>query len=88
VFSEPEGLLKIAVADLETAEGFWLQQAVEKGLKVWLLQHGITRYGTGACSLIGGDQLSDRGSVSRRGRARESLWARRTTEVDQACGAP
>lgn len=48
--SEPEGLLKIATADLETAEassdpavfregawGFWLQQAVEKVLKAWLL---------------------------------------------------
>jgi HEPN domain-containing protein len=46
VLSEPEGLLKIAIADLETAEassdpavfregarGFWLQQAVEKALK-------------------------------------------------------
>jgi HEPN domain-containing protein len=50
VLSEPEGLLKIALADLETAEassdpavfregawGFWLQQAVEKALKAWLL---------------------------------------------------
>ena len=50
VLSEPEGLLKIAIADLETAEassdpavfregawGFWLQQAVEKALKAWLL---------------------------------------------------
>ncbi len=50
VLSEAEGLLKIATADLETAEassdpavfregawGFWLQQAVEKALKVWLL---------------------------------------------------
>ena len=53
VLSEPEGLLKIATADLETAEassdpavfregawGFWLQQAVEKALKAWLLQLG------------------------------------------------
>lgn len=44
--SEPQGLLRIAVADLETAEassdpavfregawGFWLQQTVEKALK-------------------------------------------------------
>ncbi len=51
--SEPEGLLKIAIADLETAEassdpvvfregawGFWLQQAVEKALKAWYLQLG------------------------------------------------
>lgn len=50
VLSEPEGLLKIATADLETAGassdpalfregawGFWLQQAVEKALKAWLL---------------------------------------------------
>jgi len=50
VLSETEGLLKIATADLETAEassdpavfregawGFWLQQAVEKALKAWLL---------------------------------------------------
>lgn len=50
VLSEAEGLLKIATADLETAEassdpavfregawGFWLQQAVEKALKAWLL---------------------------------------------------
>ena len=51
--SEPQGLLRIAVADLETAEafrdpavfregawGFWLQQAVEKALKAWYLQLG------------------------------------------------
>jgi HEPN domain-containing protein len=50
VLSEAEGLLEIATADLETAEassdpamfregawGFWLQQAVEKALKAWLL---------------------------------------------------
>jgi HEPN domain-containing protein len=50
VLSEPEGLRQIAIADLETAEassnpavfregawGFWLQQAVEKALKAWLL---------------------------------------------------
>ena len=49
--SEAEGLLRIAAADLETAVassdpsvfregawGFWLQQAVEKALKAWLLQ--------------------------------------------------
>ncbi|MCP9793359.1 HEPN domain-containing protein [Vulcanococcus limneticus Candia 3F8] len=48
--SEAEGLLRIAAADLETAIassnplvfregawGFWLQQAVEKALKAWLL---------------------------------------------------
>lgn len=48
--SESEGLLRIAAADLETAIastdqavfregawGFWLQQAVEKALKAWLL---------------------------------------------------
>lgn len=29
VLSEPEGLLRIAIVDLETAWGFWLQQAVE-----------------------------------------------------------
>jgi HEPN domain-containing protein len=53
VLSELEGLLRIAMADLETAEasidpavfqegawGFWLQQAVEKALKAWLLQLG------------------------------------------------
>ncbi|MBM5818287.1 MAG: HEPN domain-containing protein [Cyanobacteria bacterium K_Offshore_surface_m2_239] len=53
VLSEPEGLLRIAIVDLETAEassdpavfregawGFWLQQAVEKALKAWLLQLG------------------------------------------------
>ena len=53
VLSEPEGLLRIAFIDLETAEassnpavfregawGFWLQQAVEKALKAWLLQLG------------------------------------------------
>lgn len=51
VLSEPEGLLRIAIVDLETAEassdpavfregawGFWLQQAVEKAIKAWLLQ--------------------------------------------------
>lgn len=53
VLSEPEGLLRIAIADLETSEasselavfregawGFWLQQAVEKALKAWHLQLG------------------------------------------------
>jgi HEPN domain-containing protein len=53
VLSEEEGLLRIAMADLETAEastdpavfregawGFWLQQAVEKALKAWLLHLG------------------------------------------------
>ncbi|MEB3264097.1 MAG: HEPN domain-containing protein [Synechococcus sp.] len=53
VLSEPEGLLRIAIADLQTAEassdpvvfregawGFWVQQAVEKALKAWLLQLG------------------------------------------------
>ena len=52
--SEPEGLLKIATAGLETAEassdpavfregawGFWLQQAVEKALKAWLLHLAV-----------------------------------------------
>ena len=51
--SESEGLLRIAAADLETAVassdssvfregawGFWLQQAVEKALKAWLLLLG------------------------------------------------
>jgi len=50
VLSEAEGLLRIAMVDLETAIasshpnafregawGFWLQQAVEKALKAWLL---------------------------------------------------
>ena len=100
--ARPEALrlLRIARRDLrmarrlldpEVEEASWgwaAQRCLEKTLKAWLLQHGITRQGTGACSLIGGDQLSDRGSVSGRGRARESLWTRRTTEVDQACGAP
>ena len=49
VLSEAEGFLQMAGADLETARessdpnrfregawGFWLQQAVEKGLKSWL----------------------------------------------------
>jgi HEPN domain-containing protein len=53
VLSEPDGLLRIAISDLETAEassdpavfregawGFWLQQAVEKAIKAWLLQLG------------------------------------------------
>ena len=51
--SEAEGLLRIAAADLQTAVastdptvfregawGFWLQQAVEKALKAWLLHLG------------------------------------------------
>jgi HEPN domain-containing protein len=51
--SEPQGLLRIASADLETAEasgdpavfregawGFWLQQAMEKALKAWYVQLG------------------------------------------------
>jgi HEPN domain-containing protein len=51
--SEAEGLLRIAAVDLESAQassdptvfgegawGFWLQQAVEKALKAWLLQLG------------------------------------------------
>lgn len=53
VLSEAEGLLRIAVADLETAEassdpkvyrqgawGFWLQQSVKKALKAWLVHLG------------------------------------------------
>lgn len=53
VLSESEALLRIATADLETAEassdpevfreaawGFWLQQAVEKAFKAWLLLLG------------------------------------------------
>ena len=49
VLSEPEGLLRIAVADLKAAEastnpavfregawGSWLQQVVEKAIKAWL----------------------------------------------------
>ena len=53
VLSESQGLLQIAIADLETAEassdpavfregawGFWLQQAVEKTIKAWLLHLG------------------------------------------------
>ena len=53
VLSEAEGLLRIAVADLETAVassdpaifregawGFWLQQSVEKALKAWLVHLG------------------------------------------------
>ncbi|MFO8237529.1 MAG: HEPN domain-containing protein [Prochlorococcaceae cyanobacterium] len=53
VLSEQEGLLRIAIVDLETAEvssdpavfregawGFWLQQAVQKALKAWLMQLG------------------------------------------------
>ena len=51
--SEAEGLLRIAAAALETAVapsdpsvfregawGFWLQQAVEKALKAWLIHLG------------------------------------------------
>jgi HEPN domain-containing protein len=51
--SEAEGLLRIEIADLETAEassdpaifregawGFWLQQSVEKALKAWLVHLG------------------------------------------------
>lgn len=51
--SEAEGLLRIAAVDLESAQsssdpsvfregawGFWLQQAVEKALKAWLLHLG------------------------------------------------
>ena len=53
VLSEAEGLLRIAIADLETAMassdpavfregawGFWLQQSVEKALKAWLVHLG------------------------------------------------
>jgi hypothetical protein len=53
VLSEAEGLLRIAIADLETAVassnpaifregawGFWLQQSVEKALKAWLVHLG------------------------------------------------
>ncbi|MCT0206491.1 HEPN domain-containing protein [Synechococcus sp. CS-1332] len=53
VLSEAEGLLRIAAVDLESAQassdpsvfregawGFWLQQAVEKALKAWLLHLG------------------------------------------------
>jgi HEPN domain-containing protein len=51
--TEAEGLLRIAIADLETAIassdpkvfregawGFWLQQSVEKALKAWLVHLG------------------------------------------------
>jgi HEPN domain-containing protein len=51
--TEAEGLLRIAIADLETAIassdpkvfregawGFWLQQSVEKALKAWLVHRG------------------------------------------------
>ena len=53
VLSEADGLLRIAIADLETAIassdsavfregawGFWLQQSVEKALKAWLVHLG------------------------------------------------
>jgi HEPN domain-containing protein len=53
VLSEADGLLRIAIADLDTAIapsdpavfregawGFWLQQSVEKALKAWLVQLG------------------------------------------------
>ena len=53
VLSEAEGLLRIAIADLETAVassdpaifregawGFWVQQSVEKALKAWLVHLG------------------------------------------------
>jgi HEPN domain-containing protein len=53
VLSEADGLLRIAIADLETAIassdpavfregawGFWLQQSVEKPLKAWLVHLG------------------------------------------------
>lgn len=53
--TEAEGLLMLAAADLETAEassdplifregawGFWMQQAIEKALKAWLVLLGET----------------------------------------------
>jgi HEPN domain-containing protein len=53
VLSEADGLLRIAIADLDTAIassdpavfregawGFWLQQSVEKALKAWLVHLG------------------------------------------------
>jgi HEPN domain-containing protein len=53
VLSEAGGLLRIAIADLDTAIassdpavfregawGFWLQQSVEKALKAWLVHLG------------------------------------------------
>ncbi len=55
VLTEAEGLLMLAAADLETAEassdplifregawGFWMQQAIEKALKAWLVLLGVT----------------------------------------------
>jgi HEPN domain-containing protein len=55
VLTEAEGLLMLAAADLETAEassdplifregawGFWMQQAIEKALKAWLVHLGET----------------------------------------------
>lgn len=55
VLSEADGLLRIAIADWETAIassdpaifregawGFWLQQSVEKALKAWLVHLGET----------------------------------------------
>ena len=53
VLTEAEGLLMLAAADLETTEassdplvfregawGFWMQQAIEKALKAWLILLG------------------------------------------------
>jgi HEPN domain-containing protein len=55
VLTEAEGLLMIAAADLETAEassdplifreaawGFWMQEAIGKALKAWLVLLGVT----------------------------------------------
>lgn len=54
VLTEAASFLRIAAADLDTARassdpaifregawGFWLQQAVEKALKAWLLHFGV-----------------------------------------------
>jgi HEPN domain-containing protein len=65
VLSEAASFLRIAAADLDTARastdptifregawGFWLQQAVEKALKVWLLNFGVVPPTTHDLSLL------------------------------------
>ena len=62
VLSEAASFLRIAAADLDTARassdpaifregawGFWLQQAVEKALKAWLLNFGVVPPTTARC---------------------------------------
>ena len=78
VLSEAASFLRIAAADLATARastdptifqegawGFWLQQAVEKALKAWLLNFGVVPPATAQCQRRRGRLPHRRRAMSR-----------------------